>query len=137
MTPTPPTRRRPGSPTGQWDGQRPLSAITDPKNVDLIAPTCGKSDPKAVGLAMYELMTTDLRADTARIKSPVLLIASGAAITSPESKKTVEAQYEAQVAKIPTHKVIIAEKARHFIMLDDPDFLFSAMDNFLKSRAAK
>src|ERR1051326_5929376 len=32
--------------------------ITDPKNLELIAPTCAKSDPKAVGLAMYELMTT-------------------------------------------------------------------------------
>ena len=109
--------------------------ITDPKNVDLIAPTCAKSDPKAVALAMYELMTTDLRDDVARIKTPVLLIGSGAFATSPEMKKSVQARYEAQVAKVPNHKVLLAEKARHFIMLDDPAFLFSAMDEFLAGSA--
>jgi pimeloyl-ACP methyl ester carboxylesterase len=111
--------------------------ITDPRNVDLIAPTCAKSDPKAVELAMYELMTTDLRAEAERIKSPVLLIGSGAIATTPEMKKNVEALYEAQVAKIPKHKVLIAEKARHFIMMDDPQFLFSAMDEFLRGSTSK
>jgi pimeloyl-ACP methyl ester carboxylesterase len=111
--------------------------ITATTNVDLIAPTCAKSDPKAVGQALYELMTTDLRYEAARIKSPVLLIGSGAFATSPEMKKTTEERYEAQVAKIANHQVLIAEKARHFIMLDDPKFLFSAMENFLRASAAK
>jgi hypothetical protein len=46
-------------------------------------------------------------------------------------KTNVHARYEAQVAKAPNHKVLIAEKARHFIMFDDPTFLFSAMEGFL------
>ena len=111
--------------------------ISDAKNVELIAPTCAKSDPKAVALAMYELMTIDLRNDVARIKSPVLLIGSGAFITSPEMKKTIEARYEAQVAKVPNHKVLIADKAKHFIMLDDPTFLFSAMEDFLRASTSR
>jgi len=106
--------------------------ITEPKNVDLIAPTCAKSDPKAVGQSVYELMTTDLRKDVAAIKTPVLLIGSGAMITSPEMKKAIQDRYEAQVASVPNHKVLLAEKAKHFIMLDDPSFLFSTMDDFLK-----
>jgi len=113
------------------------SMITESKNVDLIAPTCAKSDPKAVGLAMYELMTTDFRNEVARIKTPVLLIGSGAFIISSEMKRNVQARYEAQVAKVPNHKVLIAEKARHFIMLDDPAFLFSTMDEFLAGSKAK
>jgi N-formylmaleamate deformylase len=111
--------------------------ITDPKNVELIAATCAKSDPNAVSLAMYELMTTDLRQEAARIKTPVLLIGSGGFITSPEMKPAIQASYEAQVARIPSHKVLLAEKARHFIMLDDPKFLFSAMEDFLRDSAAK
>src|ERR1043166_338212 len=111
--------------------------ITDPKNVELIAPTCAKSDPKAVGMAMYELMTTDLRDEVARIKVPVLLIGSGAFITAPDMKKTVEARYEAQVARVPNHKVLLAEKAKHFIMFDDPKFLFSAIDDFLAASPAR
>jgi N-formylmaleamate deformylase len=111
--------------------------IRDLKNVDLIAPTCAKSDPKAVALAMYELMTIDLRNDVARIKTPVLLIGSGGSAISPEMKKNAQATYEAQVAKVPKHTVLIADKANHFIMLDDPTFLFSAMDDFLGCEKAK
>jgi len=113
------------------------SMITDPKNVDLIAPTCAKSDPKAVAQAMYELMTIDLRDDVSRIRSPVLLIGSGGLIIPPETKETIRARYEAQVAKIPNHKVLLAEKAKHFIMFDDPQFLFSTVDDFLKASATK
>src|SRR5262249_24558501 len=89
------------------------STIRDPQNVDSIAPTCAKSDPKAVALAMYELMTMDLRDDVARIKTPVLLIGSGGSATSPEMKKNAQTIYEAQVAKVPKHKVLIADKANH------------------------
>lgn len=104
--------------------------VTDPKNLDLIAPTCAKSDPKAVALALYELMTIDLRGDVARIKTPVLLV--GALGAAPdEMKPDMKARYEAQVAKIPKHKVVYAEKAKHFVMLDDPKFLFASMDEFL------
>jgi pimeloyl-ACP methyl ester carboxylesterase len=123
-----------GQTAGQFAANNKLfltGMVTDQKNVDLIAPTCAKSDPKAVALAMYELMTNDLRDDVAKIKSPVLLIGSGALATSAESRKSVAARYEAQVARIPNHKVLIAEKARHFIMLDDPSFFFSAIDSFL------
>jgi pimeloyl-ACP methyl ester carboxylesterase len=112
-------------------------SIIDTKNVELIAPTCAKSDPKAVGLAMYELMTTDLREEVSRIKSPLLLIGNGAFITSPQMRKPIEAAYEAQVAKVPNHKILIAEKARHFIMFDDPNFLFSAIDDFLRASMVK
>ena len=38
--------------------------------------------------------------------------------------------YEAQVARIPDHRVVLAEKARHFIMLDDPAFLYATLDAF-------
>jgi len=111
--------------------------ITDPKNLELIAPTCAKSDPKATGQAMYELMTTDLREEASKIKTPVLLIGSGAGTISPELKRTMEGRYEAQVAKVPNHKVVMAEKARHFVMLDDPGFLFATMDEFLGVPAVK
>jgi len=37
------------------------------------------------------------------------------------------------VAKIPVHRVVMAEKAKHFVMLDDPAFLFSTMDQFLSA----
>jgi pimeloyl-ACP methyl ester carboxylesterase len=108
--------------------------ITDSKNLELIDSTCAKSDPKAVGNAMYDLMTTDLRPEVAKIKTPVLLIGAGGNFQTPESLAQGKATYEAQVAKIPTHRVLFAEKSKHFIMLDAPDFLFSTVDDFLANR---
>ncbi len=35
--------------------------ITDPKNLDAVDATSKKSDPKAVGEAIYEVMITDMR----------------------------------------------------------------------------
>ena len=43
---------------------------------------------------------------------------------------TAEQAYRAQVARIPGARVKIA-MTRHFIMLDDPAFVFAAMDEFL------
>jgi pimeloyl-ACP methyl ester carboxylesterase len=105
--------------------------ITNPKNVELIAPTCARSDPKAVANAMYELMTTDLREEVAKIKTPVLLIGAGGNFPDAESLARGKQVYEAQVAKIPKHRVVVAENAKHFIMLDAPEFLFTTVDGFL------
>ena len=61
---------------------------------------------------------------------PVLLVGAGAQATDHESRPP-RAAYEAQVADVPHHTVVMADRARHFIMLDAPDDLWSAMDAFL------
>jgi N-formylmaleamate deformylase len=105
--------------------------ITDPKNAEAAAPWSRTSDPATVGEAMAELMTIDLRETAAAIRTPVLLIGAAKLAEDDASRKQVAAAYEAQVAKIPRHQVMMAEHARHFVMLDDPAFLFAAMDRFL------
>lgn len=104
--------------------------ITDPENVERAAAWSAGSDPASVGLAVAELMTTDLRQKVSKITAPVLLI--GALGAAPEGMRPVfRESYRAQVAAIPDVEVIFAESARHFMMLDDPDFLFAALDGFL------
>jgi len=98
--------------------------ITDPKEVEEATAWSAASDPATAGQAVYEMMTTDLREAVASIRTPVLLVGAAG---SPS------ALYEAQVAKIPVHRVVMAEKAKHFVMLDDPAFLFSTMDQFLSA----
>jgi N-formylmaleamate deformylase len=104
--------------------------ITAPSHVEQAAGWASKSDAATTGLAVAELSTTDLRSTVAAITAPTLLIgASGAA---PEAMRPGMARaYQAQVAKMTTARVIMAEQARHFIMFDDPSFLFSALDQFL------
>jgi hypothetical protein len=47
--------------------------------------------------------------------------------------KTFE-DLEIAVARVKGARVIMADKARHFIMFDDPSFMFAALDQFLGGR---
>lgn len=105
--------------------------VIDPKNVDLVARMGATSDPAAVGEAMYEMMTIDLRDSVARIETPVLLLASDPSVAGGSSPEETRTRYEAQVTHVPRHTVVVAKGSRHFIMLDAPDFLFQQMDTML------
>ena len=105
------------------------SMITPPAELETAMTWVAKSDAKATGIAVAELSSTDLREQVAAITSPVLLIAALGSIPQP-MRPTAEQAYRAQVARIPGARVKIA-MTRHFIMLDDPAFLFAAMDEFL------
>jgi N-formylmaleamate deformylase len=106
--------------------------IKDPQNVEMATGWSATSDPATAGAAIYEMMTIDLRQQVAAIRTPVLLLAAADAAPDEASRKQFAAVYEAQVGKVPQARVVLAERARHFIMLDDPDFLFSTLDAFLK-----
>ena len=101
--------------------------ITDPKNIEPIAAMGKATNPQAAATAMYEMMTTDLRPQLAKIRVPVLVLAAGQGEPAADTAKAYEAQY----ASLPQHRVVVAEKARHFIMLDDPQFLFAQLDREL------
>jgi pimeloyl-ACP methyl ester carboxylesterase len=107
------------------------SMITKAEDVEAIASKSNLSDPAVVGAAAGELMATDLRGAVGRIETPVLLIGAGGLLPNGEMRKRIAAAYEAQIASIPKHRFVLAEKARHFIMIDDPAFLFAAIDGFL------
>lgn len=104
--------------------------ITAPADVERALAWVAKSDATTTGLAVAEIMATDLRNDVAAISVPTLLIAAlGGA---PEAMRPSMAKaYTAQVSRIKSARVVMAEKARHFIMFDDPAFLFSTLDEFL------
>ncbi|MBY0493753.1 MAG: alpha/beta hydrolase [Cyanobacteria bacterium] len=107
--------------------------ITAPADVERALTWVAQSDPKTTGMAAGEMMTTDLRGDISNITAPVLLI--GATGGAPEAMRpTMEKAYAAQVAKLPSARVKIAAASRHFIMFDDPQLLFSSIDEFLAAR---
>ena len=76
-------------------------------------------------------MTTDLRSDVQKIKAPVLVAAAGHFASSPGALEQIDKFYERQVAPIPRHETVVVSKARHFVMLDDREFLTQAIDAFL------
>jgi N-formylmaleamate deformylase len=96
--------------------------ITDPANIAPIAEMGRRSSPAAVATAIYELMTTDLRPLLHAIRVPTLVLAANDADP---------AAYAAQYTALAGHRLVVAARARHFIMIDDPGFLFAHLDRVL------
>ncbi|UYZ64778.1 alpha/beta fold hydrolase [Hymenobacter weizhouensis] len=94
------------------------------------------SDPATVGQAMYDLYTTDLRQNVARIQQPVLVLGAWAAYqpygATLESTRAIFAQ---QYARLPQHRIEMSQAGRHFLMWDDPQWFFQHTDAFLKQHA--
>lgn len=88
------------------------------------------SDRTAVTDAMVELYSADLREDIAKIKSPTLVM--GSYIGFPGAKReSVEANLRLQYDKLKGVEIQVTDKAHHFIMWDDPEWMFSHLDRFL------
>jgi N-formylmaleamate deformylase len=96
--------------------------ITRKDDLERMAAAAVKSDPATVGRAMREMMSTDLRAEVAKIKVPVLLVGAG----------TAEEAYAKQIAAIPRHQLVMAKDAKHFVMLDAPELFYATIERFLE-----
>jgi pimeloyl-ACP methyl ester carboxylesterase len=91
--------------------------VTHPRHLALVKESSGKSDPAAVGQAMYELLTTDVRPMLPRIRTPVLVFGSWAMYGSREQ---VLRNFQAQFAAVPGARIELSASGRHFLMYDDP-----------------
>lgn len=103
----------------------------DTTNVARLVRWAEASDPATVGQAMAEVMTTDLRPSLAAIRAPVLQIAAVGAFPSPALRQAAAARYAAQLTGLPRHELAVAERAHHFVMLDDPAFFHATLDRWL------
>jgi pimeloyl-ACP methyl ester carboxylesterase len=89
------------------------------------------SDAAASGQAMYDLVTTDLRPDLAKIKAPLTVLyvtPAGAPVTDAQMDQFYAMSYagapQAVLKRIP--------ESYHFIMLDAPDAFRRELKGFLK-----
>jgi pimeloyl-ACP methyl ester carboxylesterase len=97
---------------------------------DRLAPmldAVARSDRRAMGDAIYEQFTTDLRPMLTAIRSPVLVVLADGSLQD---------GMRAHAAKVRDHTVIVVPGAKHFVMLDDPDRFFSTIDSFLAAHPA-
>ncbi|AII50740.1 alpha/beta fold hydrolase [Hymenobacter sp. APR13] len=91
------------------------------------------SNPATVAQAMYDLFTTDLRQDIARVQQPVLVLGAWAAYKPYGStKESTRAVFEQQYARLPQHRIEMSEAGRHFLMYDDTQWFFQQTDAFLQ-----
>ena len=90
------------------------------------------SDPLAVGNAMFDLYTTDLREAIANIDVPVLVLSTWIAYKDYTTREKSVATVEEQFAKLPQKTIRVSDTAKHFLMLDEPKWFFAELDTFLK-----
>jgi hypothetical protein len=81
---------------------------------------------------------SDLREDVARITTPTLVLGTWSGLHEqlktygPDVPRAAFVQtFDQQFAKVPKLHFALAETARHFIMFDDPQWLFQQMDAFV------
>lgn len=90
------------------------------------------SDTATVGQAIYELMTTDLRSSVHNITSKVVLLGASGALATDAERSAAKALYQQQIATINNATLEFNHQSRHFIMLDQPDWLTARISRALQ-----
>jgi pimeloyl-ACP methyl ester carboxylesterase len=89
------------------------------------------SDRATVTNAMTELYSTDLRDDLGAIQCPTLVLGAWRGYEAFTDKERTEDRLKSQYAELEGVKIVVGDKARHFIMWDDAEWMFAEMDSFL------
>lgn len=119
---------------GGPNGSTMAASTTD---VDRVIAWGLASDAASVGRAITELYSADLRPELPRINIPTLVFASWIGY-APYSNHQFAAQiYSDQYSGLKGVRLEITDTARHFIMLDDPSWMFGKIENFLATPQLK
>jgi pimeloyl-ACP methyl ester carboxylesterase len=108
--------------------------VTSDANLDRIIAWGLASDKTAVSDAMYEMMTIDLRDQIARIHTPVLVLGTWVGMKDYTDHDKTIANLNAQYSKLAGARIRLNDTARHFVMWDDPQWMFAQMDPFLGAK---
>ena len=87
------------------------------------------ADPRVVGQALYEDLTTDIRAELKAIRAPVALVYAW----NEQYPRQVQADafFRAQYAGLANAEFVGIGDSAHFVMLDQPDAFRTALTAFL------
>lgn len=102
--------------------------VRDSIRAKQIAEWSFESDRKTLGSTIVEMSTTDLRQDIAKIKAPILILAS----TFGTAENSIRI-YKEQYANLPNKTIKVAD-SMHFIMYDQPEWFYNELDQFLTAK---
>ena len=92
------------------------------------------SDGSAVADALAEMFEADLGPDLPKIAAPTLVLAAWRSYEQyTDHDRHMKAMHE-QFDGIPNVRLELNDTSRHFIMWDDPQWMFALMDSFLESK---
>ena len=105
----------------------------DPATVHMISEWGAVSDRRVVAQAMYDDLTLDLRPGLPAIKTPMVLVhPDNVPLGVPVGM--MDKIYPALYAQAPTVKIVLVANSQHFVMLDQPDAFYAALDAFLAQK---
>lgn len=108
--------------------------ITDATTIQRTLKWTLVSDRATIAQATFELMTTDLRNNIENISIPILVLGSWYGLKNYGiTKQAVATQFNTQFSKVANVTIKIAATAKHFIMLDDPDWFINSIVKFIAS----
>jgi pimeloyl-ACP methyl ester carboxylesterase len=116
-------------------GVQTRQMVTKDSDLDRLIAWAVGSDRTAVADAMIEMMSTDLRDDLARIKSPTLVMGAWTGYKDYTTREKTDISLRKQYAKMAGVTLRITDTARHFIIWDDPTWMFAQVDEFLTERS--
>jgi len=115
-----------------------LTYMTQAKNLDAVLAFGKGASPAASGVYMEEMMSADLRPALSKVGVPLLEIAPFDVSVDPHnpykplmSAAQKQAYYQSLLVGDPSAKVVMVEDSRHFVMIDQPEKFFTAVDAFL------
>ena len=104
----------------------------DAKRLETLVKWGLSSDRTTTAQAMYELFTTDLRDDLAKITQPTLVLGAWAAYAQYGStKESVRKTFTDQYANLKGVQIEMSEAGYHFLMWDDPQWLYAQVKAFI------
>jgi len=107
------------------------SMVAPGPNFDRVLEWATTADRIAVADAMYDISSRDLRDRLPGLRSPMLVLGSWYGMKEFSTKDAIEATFRRQYARAPQWTLALADTARHFIMLDSPQWTWTQMDTFL------
>lgn len=106
--------------------------IIDKDKIDIAAGWGADSDTPTVAQSMYEMYTTDIRADLSKIKVPTLVLGAWVAYAPyGNTRESTLKLYTDQYAALTNVTVDMTDIGNHFIMWDDPEFFYDWLKKFL------
>jgi pimeloyl-ACP methyl ester carboxylesterase len=111
------------------------SMMADQTKAKALAEKAAKSTQSVCAETFFDMMTRDLRSQIPNIKSPVLTVLTTGNLPA-EIEPEVEKMYQEQLAPIPHHELLVVKDAKHYVMYDQPDAFFAALDRFLAANAS-
>jgi N-formylmaleamate deformylase len=108
--------------------------IRDSGKVNEVLKMAVRCDPATQGECMYELFSTDLRAQLNNIQCPVLVLGDWVAYKEyGATRENVMEKYRQQFSKAPHVQIVLSDTAKHFIMFDEPIWFFGEVDDFFRT----